>query len=97
MCLIMSAAASMDLDMSVVDYVGVFQNGILEEDIYMEQPKGCVNPNFLNYIWKLNKALYRLKQAVRQWYKILSKYLTKLGYTTTTTDLCLWFKKTITA
>ena len=31
-------------------------------------------------MYKLNKALYSLKQSLRQWYKHLEKYLIKLGF-----------------
>ena len=29
---------------------------------------------------ELNKALYSLKQSLRQWYKLFKKYLIKLGF-----------------
>ena len=44
----------------------------------VEQPEGFTTT--LNKVCKLNKALYGLKQSSRQWYKLLEKYLTKLGF-----------------
>jgi hypothetical protein len=42
-----------------------FFNNPLKEDAYMAQPLGFENPNFLNRVYKLHKALYGLKRAPR--------------------------------
>ena len=48
----------------------VFLNGTIEEEVYLEQPKGFVTHDVAfvthdvaSYVCKLKKALYRLKQA----------------------------------
>ena len=38
-----------------------FLNGFLKEDVYVTQPKGFINPHFLDYVLYLKKALYGLK------------------------------------
>ena len=40
-----------------------FLNDILEEEVYIEQPKSFVDVNNKNMVCKLYKALYDLKQA----------------------------------
>ena len=42
-----------------------FLNGELQEEVYMEQPEGYVNPEFLHYVYMLKKALYGLKQVTK--------------------------------
>nr|GEX79836.1 hypothetical protein [Tanacetum cinerariifolium] len=43
----------------------IFLNGILHEEVYVSQPDGVVDQDNLNHVYKLKKALYRLKQAPR--------------------------------
>src|SRR5690606_29062652 len=54
-------------------------NGILEEEVYVAQPKGFEDPHFPNHVYKLKKALYGLKQAPRAWYERLTEFLIKAG------------------
>ena len=58
----------------------IFLNGILEEDVYIEKPKGFVDENNKDKVCKLYKALYGLKQAPRAWYEIIYKYLVQIGF-----------------
>jgi hypothetical protein len=43
----------------------MFLHGVLEEDVFMKQPLGFVDPKFPAYHCKLDKTLYGLKQAPR--------------------------------
>ena len=63
-----------------MDVKFAFLNGILEEELYIEQPEGFIEPSKKNLVWKLHKALYGLKQAPRAWYERLHAYLTKIGF-----------------
>ena len=58
-----------------MDVKSTFLNGNLEEEVYIEQPEGFQLSDKGDYVCKLNKALYWLKQAPRAWYARLDSYL----------------------
>jgi hypothetical protein len=60
-----------------MDVKSTFLNGNLEEEVYIEQPKGFQLTNKGDYVCKVNKSLYGLKQAPRAWYARLDSYLQK--------------------
>nr|GEY13392.1 retrovirus-related Pol polyprotein from transposon TNT 1-94 [Tanacetum cinerariifolium] len=50
-----------------MDVKTAFLNSNLQEDVYVSQPDGFVDPDNPNHVYKLKKALYGLKQALRAW------------------------------
>nr|GEV26485.1 retrovirus-related Pol polyprotein from transposon TNT 1-94 [Tanacetum cinerariifolium] len=56
-----------------MDVKSAFLNGKISEEVNVEQPPGSESSVFPNHVCKLNKALYRLKQASRAWYQANSK------------------------
>jgi hypothetical protein len=48
-----------------LDFKSVFLNGVLNEEIYVEQPNGFEKKITSNKVYLLKKALYGLKQAPR--------------------------------
>jgi hypothetical protein len=52
-----------------MDVKTTFLNGIIEEEVYIEQPQGFeVNRKWeKSHVYKLKKALYELKQELRTW------------------------------
>ena len=58
-----------------MDVKSTFLNGELKEEVYMEQPEGFNLTEEKNFVCKLKKALYVLKQAPRAWYARLDHYL----------------------
>ena len=61
-------------------YEKAFLNWYLQEEVYVEQPKGFIDPTFPDHVFKLKKALYGLKQAHRAWYERLTVFLVSNGY-----------------
>ena len=58
-----------------MDVKSTFLNGYLEEEVYTEQPEGFQLNNNGDYVSKLKKSLYGIKQAPRAWYERLDSYL----------------------
>nr|GEV64927.1 hypothetical protein [Tanacetum cinerariifolium] len=53
----------------------------LQEEVYVAQPDGFVDPDHPEKVYRLRKALYGLKQAPRAWYDELSEFLISKGFT----------------
>lgn len=75
-----------------LDVNNIFLHGDLKEDVYMNVPLGFPNP--LNKVCKLNKSLYGLKQASRQWFAKLVEELNTQGFLQSKNDYNLFIKKT---
>ncbi|GJY85826.1 putative ribonuclease H-like domain-containing protein [Tanacetum coccineum] len=65
----------------------------IEEEVYVHQPLGFVDPAHPNKVYKVVKALYGLHQAPRAWYETLSSFLLENGFRRGTIDKTLVFMK----
>ena len=75
-----------------MDAKTAFLQGDLNEEIYMRQPNGFVDPDKPDYVCKLNKGIYGLKQAARCWNNSINSYLLSHGYKKSTADPCVYIK-----
>jgi len=48
-----------------MDVESAFLNGVISEEVYAKQPPGFEDLKNSNYVFKLKKSLYGLKQAHR--------------------------------
>jgi hypothetical protein len=58
-----------------MDVKSAFLNGVLEEEVFVRQPPGFEREKYPQWVYKLRKALYRLKQTPRAWYGRLRGFL----------------------
>jgi histone deacetylase 1/2 len=91
--LVLSLVVSQGWSLRQLDVQNTFLHGVLEEDVYMKQPRGFQDPSHSDYHCKLDKALYGLKQAPRAWYSRLSLKLQALGFTSSKADIPLFIYK----
>ncbi|GJV12016.1 putative ribonuclease H-like domain-containing protein [Tanacetum coccineum] len=73
--LFLSYASFKDFVVYQMDVKSAFMYGKIEEEVYVCQPSGFEDPEFLDRVDKVEKALYGLHEAPRAWYETLSTYL----------------------
>ncbi|GJR50299.1 putative ribonuclease H-like domain-containing protein [Tanacetum coccineum] len=76
-----------------MDVKSAFLYGTIDEEVYVSQPPGFVDPDHPTKVYKVVKALYGLHQAPRAWYATLSTFLEKHGYKRGTIDKTLFIKR----
>jgi hypothetical protein len=58
-----------------MDVKSTILNGHIKEDVYVEQPLGFEDHKYPNHVFKLDMAIYGLKQALRECYECLRDFL----------------------
>ena len=69
-----------------------FLNGELEEEIYMDQPEGCMVPSDEQKVCRPVKSLYGLKQAPKQCHNKFDHVLISNGFSINDVDKCIYKK-----
>nr|GEY76755.1 hypothetical protein [Tanacetum cinerariifolium] len=70
-CIFIANATSKNMAIYQMDVKTTFLNGEWKEEVYVSQPEGFVNSDHPTHVYRLKKALYRLKQAPRAWREVL--------------------------
>jgi hypothetical protein len=63
-----------------MDVKNAFLHGELQEEVYLDQPPGYEDMSHPNYVCRLRKTLYKLKQALRTWHDKIVEYLVTIGF-----------------
>ncbi|GJZ22166.1 putative ribonuclease H-like domain-containing protein, partial [Tanacetum coccineum] len=91
--LFLAYASFMNFLVYQMDVKSAFLYGTIEEEVYVSQPPGFVDPEFPKKVYKVEKALYGLHQAPRAWYETLSTYLLDNGFHRGQIDKTLFIKR----
>ncbi|GKB46329.1 putative ribonuclease H-like domain-containing protein [Tanacetum coccineum] len=91
--LFLAYASFMNFVVYQMDVKSAFLYGTIEEEVYVSQPPGFVDPEFPEKVYKVEKALYGLHQAPRAWYETLSTYLLDNGFYRGQIDKTLFIKR----
>jgi hypothetical protein len=75
-----------------IDVKSTFLNGLIKEEVYVEQPLDFKSEGYPNHVYKLYKALYGLNHTPRAWYECLRDFLIENGLRIdkTNSTLFLW-------
>ncbi|KAL0560868.1 hypothetical protein IC582_001283 [Cucumis melo] len=90
--LLFAIAAQKGWKLYQLDVKSSFLNGILQEEIYVEQPEGCEKQGEGNKVYLFKKALYGLKHALRAWYSKIDEHLLSLGFLKSLSESTLYVK-----
>lgn len=91
--LILSLAVKYKLLVKHVDVVAAYLNGELKEEVYMKQPEMFTVKGQENLVCKLEKSLYGLKQAGREWNHKINEILANMEFKQCKTDSCVFVKR----
>ena len=69
-----------------------FLNGFLEEELYMMQPEGFVNPKGAHKMCKLQRSINGLVQASRSWNIRFDELIQAYGFIQTFGEACIYKK-----
>ncbi|GKC09152.1 putative ribonuclease H-like domain-containing protein [Tanacetum coccineum] len=91
--LFLAYASFKDFVVYQMDVKSAFLYGKIEEEVYVCQPPGFEDPDFLDRVYKIEKALYGLHQAPRAWYETLSTYMLDNEFQRGKIDKTLFIKR----
>jgi hypothetical protein len=69
-----------------MDVKSAFLNGIIKEEVYVQQPPFFIIPGSKRKVLRLRKALYGLRQAPRAWNAKLDATMGSLGFQRSSSD-----------
>ncbi|KAK8978738.1 hypothetical protein V6N11_001744 [Hibiscus sabdariffa] len=90
--ILLAIVAFQDYEIWQMDVKTAFLNGKLEEDMYMTQPEGFVNPENAGKVCKLQRSIYGLKQASRSWNLRFNDAIKEFGFIRNEDEPCVYKK-----
>ena len=88
----LAIAAYYDYEIWQMDVKTAFLNGFLKEELHMMQPEGFVDPKNANKVCKLQRSIYGLVQASRNWNICFDEMIKAFGFMQTYGEACVYKK-----
>jgi len=95
---ILHIAATLGWDIQQFDIKTAFLHGVLPDDetMYMEQPLGFEEPGREDWVMKLQKSIYGMKQASRVWNKTFHQAVVEWGFERISSEPCIYHQESPT-
>ena len=96
--ILLHLAATLDWDAQQIDIKTAFLYGLLPDDEiqYMEQPHGFEEPGKEEYIWRIERGLYGMKQSGRIWNQTMNEQMLAWGFTRLSCESCIYYRNSDT-
>ena len=90
--LLLTIACKLSMSLSSLDVVQAYLHAKLDRPLYMRVPPGLprTDSNGDKLICCLDKSLYGLRQAAREWNKLFVAFLLEWGFVQSSADTCLF-------
>ena len=88
--ILLAVAANLDYEIWQMDVKTAFLNGNLEEEIYMQQPRGFIVKGQEEMVCKLQRSIYGLKQASRSWNIRFDQAIESYGFEKSPDEPCVY-------
>src|SRR6266496_1522633 len=75
-----------------MDIKTTFLNGFIKEELHVMQPGGFVNPKGANKVCKLQRSIYGLVQASRNWNIRFDEVIKSYGFIHNFGEACIYKK-----
>lgn len=96
--LILHIAASLNWDIHQFDIKTAFLHGVLPDDetMFLEQPPGFKTKNKEDWVMKLFKSIYGMKQASRVWNQTFNKAVENWNFIHLPCEWCVYYRQSST-
>ncbi|CAI7887509.1 unnamed protein product, partial [Closterium sp. NIES-54] len=89
---LLHVAAQRDYELHYLDFSTAFLQGSLHEEIWLRRPPGFTGSFPPGTQWSLQRPVYGLRQAPREWHDTLRTTLAALGFAPSTADPSLFLR-----
>ncbi|CAI5460633.1 unnamed protein product [Closterium sp. Yama58-4] len=90
--MLLHIAAQRDYELHSLDFSTAFLQGNLHEEIWLRRPPGFTGSFPPGTQWRLQRPVYGLRQAPREWHDTLRTTLAALGFAPSTADPSLFLR-----